>query len=290
MCDIFKLPLFFVLNNNYISIVAGRVVGMRQAAPKMDLFTHREVIFMAMEINDIVGGRGGFGLGGGGDSMGVLLGLLLARGGLGDRDRDHGNGCLDQADLNGQTLGDVKAAIPLAEAQVQLALAGNQAAISALIASVGNQIQNGQTAQLLQTCNQTAALQAAICATDTNVDRTATATQAAIGASEARITNLITSNTIAELNQRLTVAQMDGLELRQRNDRDRERHSVEITMTNNQNQNQLQAQAQSNAVNSLLGVVSGLSNQVARATNSNVVVGSTGVGTAQNANPTNVVS
>jgi len=104
----------------------------------------------------------------------------------------------------------------------------------------------------------------------------------------------LSANQIAELNQKLTVAQLDGLELRQRNDRDRERHSVEITMTNNQNQLQLQAQAQAqaNAVNSLLGCVHQLAAQVARATNSNVIVGNTGASTtgAQTANPTNVAA
>lgn len=242
---------------------------------------------MAMEINDIVGGRGGFGLGGGGDGMGVLLGLLLARGGLGnDRDRnDCGKDYVTQSDLNGLALGDIKAAIPLVEAQVQLALAGNQAAISQLVASVGNQLQNGQTAQLLQTCNQTAQLQAAICNVDTNVDRTSTATQAAIVASETRLANLITTNEMARLNQQLTVAQLDGLELRQRNDRDRERHSVEITMT----QNQAQQQQQQQAVQFQLAQLMAGFSQYARATNGNVIVGSTGTTTgAQTANPTNV--
>lgn len=250
---------------------------------------------MATEINDIIGGRsGGFGFGGG-DGLGLVALLALMNGnGFGNRNNrdDCGRDYVTQADLNGMALGDIKAAIPLSEAQVQLALAGNQAAITQLVASVGNQLQNGQTAQLLQTCNQTAQLQAAICGVDTNVDRTATATQAAIVASETRLASLITSTEMARLNQQLTVAQLDGLELRQRNDRDRERHSVEITMTQNQAQNQLQAQAQANALNTLYGSIQQLAGQVAKATNSNVIVGNTGASTvaAQTASPTNVAA
>jgi hypothetical protein len=243
---------------------------------------------MAMEINDIVGGRGGFGFGGGGDGMGVLLGLLLARNGFGnDRDRDDcGKDYVTQSDLNGMALGDIKAAIPLSEAQIQLALAGNQAALTQLIASVGNQLQNGQTALLLQGCNQTNTLQTSIAAVDTNVDRQACDIRSAIHADGEATRALITSNQIAELNQKLTVAQLDGLELRQRNDRDRERHSVEITMTQNQQQAQLQAQQQGFLLNQLAAQFG----QFARATNGNVIVGNAGATTtgAQTASPTNV--
>ena len=53
-------------------------------------------------------------------------------------------------------------------------------------------------------------------------------------------------------------------------------------------QQQLQAQRQEFTVNQLLACVNGLAGQVARATNSQVVVGSTGVSGTQTANPTNV--
>jgi hypothetical protein len=246
---------------------------------------------MATVIEDIVGGgRGGYGFGGGDNGMGVLLGLLLARGGLGDRDRDGGGKCLDQSDLNGQTLGDVKAAIPLAEAQIQLALAGNQAAITQLVASVGNQLQNGQTALLLQGANQTNVLQTAIAAVDTNVDRQACDIKSAIHADGEATRALITSNQIAELNQRLTVAQLENAENRAINREQSNSHNVTTTVNTNQQQAQLQAQRQEFSINTLLNCVSQLAGQVAKATNSNVIVGNTGATAtgAQTANPTNV--
>lgn len=206
---------------------------------------------MATVIEDIVGGgRGGFGFGGGGDGMGVLLGLLLGRGGLlGDNDRGRGDrDCITQADLNGKAIGDLKGEVKDVQAGLQLGLCEAESAINATTLAAANQLQNGQTAILLQAANQTERLLTAIAAVDTNVDRQACDIKTTI-------LGALSANQIAELNQKLTVAQLDGLELRQRNDRDRERHSVEITMTNNQNQLQLQAQAQANAVNSLLGCV-----------------------------------
>lgn len=63
-------------------------------------------------------------------------------------------------------------------------------------------------------------------------------------------------------------------------------HNVTVTMNQAQAQQQLQAQHQDMLLNSL---VAGFG-QLARSTNSNVVVGSTGVGTTQYANPTNVMA
>lgn len=238
---------------------------------------------MATILDDSIGrAGGGFGFGGGGDGMGVLLGLLLARGGVlgGDKDRD----CVTQSDLNGATLGDIKAAIPLAEADLQLALAGNQSAITQLVTSIGNQLQNGQTAQLLQTCNQTAALTAAIAAVDTNVDRTACATQVAVKESERNIIEVLTAQRISDLEQRLTVSQLSESEQRQINRENVNSHNVTVQV----NQQQAQAQLQFQAINNALTALCNGFSQVARATNSQVVVGSTGVGAAQTANPTNV--
>lgn len=239
---------------------------------------------MATLIEDRIGGGGGLGIGGG-DGMGVLLGLLLGRGGLlgnDNRDRD----CVNQADLNGATLGDIKAAIPLAEAQVQLALAGNQNAISQLVTSIGNQLQNGQTAQLLQTCNQTAALTAAIAAVDTNVDRSSCDVKSAVKDSERNILEVINQNRIKDLEQQLTVSQLRESECRAINREQVNSHNVTTTVNTNQQQAQLQAQELRHSVNALLAGFS----QIARATNSQVVVGSTGVAGTQTANPTNVAA
>jgi len=239
---------------------------------------------MAMEINDIVGGRGGFGFGGGGDGMGVLLGLLLGRGGLLGNDRKED--CVTVSDLNSATIGDIKNLIPQAEAQVQLALAGNQAAITQLVASVGNQIQNGQTAQLLQTCNQTAALTAAIAAVDTNVDRSACDVKSAVKDSERNILEVINQNRIRDLEQQLTVSQLSESEQRAINRENVNSHNVTVQV----NQQQAQAQLQFQAINNALTALCNGFSQVARATNSQVVVGSTGVAGTQTANPTNVAA
>lgn len=60
-------------------------------------------------------------------------------------------------------------------------------------------------------------------------------------------------------------------------------------MINNQNQNQMQFQQQAQVLSGLAHLLADV-NQVARATNSNVIVGNTGATTTgtQTANPTNV--
>jgi hypothetical protein len=249
----------------------------------------------------IMGGRGGFAGGFGGDGgilSGLILGSLLNRGnGLFGDNRDNRGACSEPcatvSDLTQQTLGDIKASIPYNEAQVQLALAG---AVASLSSQANNDTQHiianttaGQIASAAQasrielaTANTAANLARDIAAVDTNVDRTATAIQMAISADGEKTRALITSNQIAELNQKLTVAQLDGLELRQRNERDRERHNVEITMTNNQNQNQLQFQQQSQQLNTLTSaLVDAL--QSIRSTNQAINIGSG----RQTANPDN---
>lgn len=246
---------------------------------------------MAHIIEDVVGGRGGLGgMGGfggeGGTLMGLILGSMLGRNGglFGGNGGNNGESCVTTSDLNAQTLGDIKAAIPYNEAQVQLALA--QA-----VASLSNQSNNdtqhiissnttGQIASAAQSsrielsaANSAAALARDIATVDTNVDRISTAIQMTLKDDGEKTRALITSNQVAELNQKLTVAQLDGLELRQRNERDRERHNVEITMTNNQSQNQLQFQQQAQALNTLTnGLVEAL--QSIRSTNQAINIGS----------------
>lgn len=239
---------------------------------------------MATEyIDQITRGGGGFGFGGGdggGTALGLVLGLLFGRRGLGG---DEG-GCNNNVDLSNiaQTLGNIQASVPLSEAQVQLALAGNQAAITQLVASVGNQLQNGQTALLLQGCNQTNALQQSICAVDTNVDRQATATMAAIHADGEATRELITRNRIADLEQQLTVAQLRESEQRGINRDQTNSHNITIQMQQQQQQQQLQMRD--------LQYQLATYGQYARATNGNVIVGNAGATTtgAQTASPTNV--
>jgi len=238
---------------------------------------------MATFIEDVVGGRGvgGGDMGGGGMIGGLLIGALLGnRGGLfGGNENGRAADCVTNESLNQQTLGDIKAAIPLAEAQVQLALATQMADITA---------QNNTNTQTLL-INQFG-LEKSIASVDTNVDRQSTAIQVAIATDGEKTRALITSNQIADLNQRLTVAQLENAENRAINREQSNSHNVTTTVNTNQQQQQLQSQRQEFTLNTLMNCVSQLAGQVARATNSNVIVGNTGAtGTgSQTANPTNV--
>jgi hypothetical protein len=238
---------------------------------------------MATFTEDVIARGGMGGLGGDGLGGGLLLGLLLGRGGLLGNNGNDG-GCVTPEMLNQQTLGDIKAAIPYNEAQVQLALAQAVASLST---------QGTADTQYLSGQNQNAALAAAnanaliardIAGVDTNVDRQSTAIQIAIANDGAKTRDLITSNQIAELNQRLTVAQLENAENRSIQREMTNSHNVTTIVNTNQQQQQLQNQEIRFALNSLIGGFG----QLAKATNSNVVVGSAGVGTSQTANPTNV--
>lgn len=232
---------------------------------------------MALTFNEdaVVRGSGGGGYGdmgglGGGAAVGTDAALLAS--------------LATKEDLNQQTLGDIKASIPFNEAQVQLALQGALASLTA---------QNNNNTQYLSSQNTAAALAAQttaalitrdIAGVDTNVDRQSMAIQTAVHADGEATRALITSNRIADLEQQLTVAQLRESEQRAINREQVNSHNVTVTMNQAQAQQQQQFQRQDFLLNSL---VAGFG-QIARATNSNVVVGSTGVGTTQTANPTNV--
>lgn len=234
---------------------------------------------MATLTEDMIGGRGlGFGGGdsGGGLVGGLLIGALLGRGGLGGLGGDAGRDCRDcvtNESLNQQTLGDIKASIPYAESQVQLALATQMADLTA---------QNNTNTQTLL-INQFG-LEKSIAAVDTNVDRQTTAIQVAIANSERNVLEVINQNRIKDLEQQLTVSQLREAENRAINREQVNSHNTTVTVNQAQAQAQLQNQEIRFALNSLLHGFG----QIAKATNSNVVVGSTGVGTTQTANPTNV--
>jgi hypothetical protein len=231
---------------------------------------------------DIVGrlGAGGGGMDGmGGIGGGLLLGLLLGRGGLLGNDR---NGeAVTQADLNAQTLGDIKASIPFNEAQVQLALAGSTAAINQNINASTTGIMQNQNAFALAQANLAAALARDIGTVDTNVDRQSTAIQQAVFADGERTRSLITNNRIADLEQQLTVAQLRESEQRGINREIVNTNTITVSMNQQQSQQQQQMQLLQWQLSNLVG-------QVAQATNSNVIVGSSGVNASQAANPTNV--
>lgn len=265
------------------------------------------------------GGHGG--LGGDGILTGLLLGSLVGNGGFGGRGRDHGGDYTNnnanvsspqvvpfpyptpnyattddlnalQASVNtGNILtgiSDIKAAVPLAEAQVQLALAGSVASLTAnsnaSTALLNNGITNGFTSVLLNAATNSNAIQRDIAAVDTNVDRTGTLLLAAINTDGERTRALITANTIAELNRIAAERQDEIIELRYNSRADRDRHGTEITLIQNQNQNQLQFQAQAQALNTLHhGIIDAV--QSIKATNSAINIGGT-----QLASPTNTNS
>jgi len=243
---------------------------------------------MASLIDSGMGGGDILGFGGGNSGGGILSGLILGallgnnRGGLLGGGNGNGADVVTQADLNAQALGDIKASIPFNEAQVQLALAGSSAGINAQANANTNVIQMQLTQAALNAANIAALISRDIASVDTNVDRSAAATQSAIHADGEATRALITANTIAELNQRLTVAQLEASELRANNARDRDRHGVEITMTNNQNQNQLQFQEQRQSQSQLLGLIASMSQNI-NATNQAINIGSG----RQTANPDN---
>lgn len=236
---------------------------------------------MGLSFNeDIVNrGSGMDGFGGGGGAMGLILGLLLARGGL--FGNQNGDNVVTQADLNAQTLGDIKAAIPLSEAQVQLALAGLQASLSGQATADTQYLGNQTQALALAQMQLSAGLSREINNVDTNVDRQSAQIQETIFRDGEATRALITSNRISDLEQQLTVAQLGQAEQRAINREITNTNTITIGMNQQQSQQQQQLQALQWQLQALFG-------QVAQATNSNVIVGSTGVAANQAANPTNV--
>lgn len=252
-------------------------------------------------------GNGNDGLGlGGGVLGGVLLGSMLGRNGgiFGGNGGDSAAvGLQSSIDTNTilQTLGDIKASVPLAEAQVQLALAGQAASLTDQIGTATLANLQGQSALGLGIANalstakdlaaaQTQTLTAHIGAVGNAVDRNLYQMSMVVKDDGEKTRALITSNQIAELNRLAAERQDEILELRGEGRRRDDRQGIEISMINNQNQNQLQFQAQQQALIQLGHMLADVS-QVARATNSNVIVGNTGLTTgAQTANPTNVVA
>lgn len=265
-------------------------------------------------------GNNSDGLGVGGGLMGgLMLGALMRNGGFGgefgNNRGGHGEGCVTPtnltAGLTGVTdaiqntevmaaLGDIKASVPLAEAQVQLALAGSTGEIRSHIGAVENTLTAGQfninqnvsNAIASSLASQNNILSTVLTTSAQNLQATLQSKfdlSQAISADGEKTRALITTNQIAELNRLAAERQDEIIELRNRNDRDRDRHGIEINMTNNQNQNQMQFQQQQQLISSMHGRLCDV-DQIARATNQQLIIGNTGVttGGAQSSNPTNV--
>lgn len=250
-------------------------------------------------------GDGGLGLGGG-LIGGVLLGALLGRnGGLFGGTGDGAGAAValqSSVDTNAilQALGDIKASVPLAESQVQLALAGvNQDITSqSLQQTIALQQQGfaGQLANLTSFANLGDKVDALSTLTainfgnvNTAIERNGWSVTQAVNADGEKTRALIQSIDKQNDSRLITAQANEIIELRAERNRDADRHGIEITMNNNQNQNQLQFQQQAQVLNALSSALIEVG-QIARATNSNVIVGNTGATTTgtQTANPTNV--
>lgn len=271
------------------------------------------------------GGMGGAVGGGLGAGLvgGLLGGLLFGGNGLNNRNNWGGDGIVTPAQLssaiNGvtdnnnvttilQTLGDIKASVPLAEAQVQLALAGAQNDITNSINSNSVALMQGQfainknvsdtTAQIIATEVATqSAMQVAASSINLAIANLGTAglqqtfaLNSAIRDDGDKTRALIVAQNDAMLNRQLATAEAALLE--QRAIGRSAATEVNVSQVVNQAQSQAQAQQQQQQQLILLSQIAagfhGLQNAIA--TNSNLIVGNTGATTtgAQTANPVNV--
>jgi hypothetical protein len=277
-------------------------------------------------------GAGGFGGAGAGAGAGLgagLLGGILGGALLGNRNGLFGNNnegsanwvtptqlqtgldsVTSQIQSNSimQTLGDIKAAVPLAEGQVQLALAGAQNDITNQLNASTTALMQGQFAINKNVSDTTAQIIATEVATQNAVTTAANSINLAVAtlgtqglqntfALSQTITNdgektraLLTSQFESNLQRQLAVAEAALIE--QRAIGRSAATEVNVTQTVNQAQAQAQAQQQQQQQAILLnGIWSRLEGmQQAIATNSNMIIGNTGATTTgpQTANPVNV--
>ena len=321
---------------HYLGRKIDKLVAAENEEVKMEVIGQDNT---AALIAAMMGGRGndgaGAGLGaglGGGLLGGILGGALLGNrgllgGGAAVAAEVAGGACVTPMQLTSglasvidsnqntvllQSVGDVKAAVPLAEAQVQLAIAGAVGEIRSHLGSVENGLVAGQMSINKNVSDAIAASLASQNNINVNVltqgsqtresvaaygvaNLTATkdaqfATATAIAASTKEILGAINGNVIDSLNRQLTVAESRAMEDRVLG-RQRETE-ITITNTNTANAQQMQFQQQQQQLvvgfNQLCGVVAGL--QSAVATNSNMIIGNTGATTTgpQTANPVNV--
>lgn len=244
-----------------------------------------------LNVVGVPGMGGGDGFMGGGVLGGLLIGALLGRnGGLfgGNTDGAGANALQSSIDTNSilQSLGDIKAAVPLAEAQVQLALAGAQSDITSQslqqTIALQNQGFNSQLANLSgfnSVGDKVDALAASTAlAIATNQFNCVQATMADGDKTRALIQSIDKQN-----DSRLITAQANEIiELRAEGNRQADRHGIEINMINNQNQAQAQFQAQAQQLNTLTNCMAAMAQNI-QATNQAINIGA---GT-QTANPTN---
>ncbi len=219
---------------------------------------------------------GGFGLGGGGGILGLLaiLGLLRGRGGLGG---EGGEACGETARtailqtlMEGQSA--LRAEVPTTALQTQNAL---QAALASLALGTAQGFAN--TKDSIQ--NSTYLLSKELCDVNQNVSAQGCQTRDTVQNGITAVLSRIDQNRIAELEAKLARVESHG------HARDTE---INVTQNVSQMQQQQQQQTQLNSLFPLLHAVLA-EQQIAKATNANLIIGSTGVATGpQTSNPVNV--
>lgn len=180
-----------------------------------------------------------------------------------------------------QELADIKAAIPYNEAQVQLALANAQTALTAQINNASQVTQNGFANTQNQLNQVENVLLSGLKELNGNVNTGTLLTQAAIKDDGEKTRALITSQYEATLNRQLSDANAQIIALQTKAASEATARGVEITTTNNINQMQ-QQQQQQQQWGQLYNTLWGLAQSI-RSTNEAINVG-TGTLTA---NPVN---
>lgn len=264
------------------------------------------------------GGAGGAaGLGGaGGAAIGALLGSALGGNGGLFGNRNGGEGCVTPANLSAQLagvvdtqmntavlqgLGDLKGAVPLAEAQTQLAIAGAVGEVRSHLGNVENTLVQGQTAINKNVSDAISASLASQNNLNVNILTQGSATRDAVNAmgvanltatanSTKEILAAINDQNTANLQRQLAVAESALLE---RNASLRARETeINITNTNTATAQQLQTQSmQQQQFQILANLAAGITNlandvQAVRQTQSTVNFG-TMTGNSQAAQATN---
>ena len=253
-----------------------------------------------------MGRNHGHGLGSGlgaGLLGGVVGGLLFGNGrngGLLGGGNDGGGGQAASDFITLQTLGQIKEGVATSANETQAVVNANGAN------SVQSTLQ--QTIALQQTLGSLAQSVSMafsntndrIANVNQNVSEQGCATRAAITAAVDVITGQAQAFETARNQEKINALNAEVIELRNESRRNADNADLRMTITNNntaiaaQQQGQLQAQQQQQfaTIAQLPSILGGLVQelQIARATNSNVIVGNTGATTtgAMNANPTNV--
>jgi hypothetical protein len=236
----------------------------------------------------VPGGDNLFGSGGG-LIGGLILGSLLRNNGnlFGGNGDGAASAVATQAGVQSvvnqsaiqQELADIKAAVPLSEANLQASLAATQNALQQNVFQAQTVTQAGFAAQA-QNLNQiennvlreTAGINQAIAAVDRNLAVQTGVLSAVVKDDGDKTRALITSQYEATLNRQLSDANAEVIALRNRQELATATRGVEVNTTNNINQMQQQQQQQTQ-YNQLANLIWGLGQQI-RSTNEAINVGS----------------